>query len=137
VAVSAGIFYSQATLKGFGVSTNNNQMSVTEDNIDKNTAVTATFLNLCFNLGSRYFSPLFQWGIDPTKKHPYLLAGVGFSIPAAKFAISGGPLWTWDASLNKLSVGSTVLSTTDLDKDIKYKFYGKPKGWYLGLQFNF
>jgi hypothetical protein len=137
VAVSAGIFYSQATLKGFGVTAINNQLSVTEDDIQENTPVAATFLNLCFNLDSRYFSPLIQLGIDPTKKYPYLLAGIGFSIPAARFSLSGGPLWTWDASLNKLSVGGFVSSTTELEKDVKYKFDVRPKGWYLGLQYNF
>lgn len=136
IGVSAGIFYSQTTLKSYGVSSGE-QMTVTEEDIEKNTAVTATFLNLFFNLDSRYFAPLIQLGIDPTKKHPFLLAGAGFSIPAANFAISAGPLWTWEASLDKLSVGSEIQSTTELESDIKYEFDGKIKGWYLGLQYNF
>lgn len=136
LAVTAGVFFSQTTLKYYGVSSGD-QMSVTEQEIEKNTTVTASFLNLFFNLKSRYFAPLIQLGIDPTKKHPFLLAGAGFSIPAASFAISGGPLWTWDAKLDKLSVDSPVETTTELESDVKYQFDGKIKGWYLGIQYNF
>lgn len=136
VAVSAGIFYSSAKLRSFGLATDGSSL-ITELEIDKNSAVTATFLNLFFNTGSRYFAPLIQLGVDPTKKNPYLLAGGGFSIPAASFAISGGPIWTWDASLKTLAVGGTVASTTELEKDIEYKFKVKPQGWYLGIQYNF
>lgn len=137
VSVSTGLFFANATLKGYGVANDaSNNFIVTEDNINKNTAVAAVFLN--FNLKtSRYFSPLFQLGIDPTKKRPFLLAGAGLSIPGARIAFSAGPIWTWDQSLDKLTVGQIVTSTTDLEKDIKYKFNFEPRGWYLGIQYNF
>ena len=136
VSVSTGIFYGNTTLKGFGVANDGTNFTVTEDDINKNTAVAAVFLNFNFKT-SRYFSPLLQLGIDPTKKRPFMLLGAGFSIPVATIAISGGPIWTWNQSLDNLSVGQTITSTTDLDKDIKYKFEVVPKGWYLGIQYNF
>lgn len=138
ISVSTGLFYSNTTLKGFGVSNKSTgEFTITEDDINKNSPVTALFLNFNFGIGSRYFAPLTQIGIDPTKKRPFLLLGGGFSIPSARIALSGGPIWTWNQTLNKLSVGQTVSSTTDLEKDIQYKFDVKPKGWYLGVQYNF
>jgi len=136
VSVSTGIFYGNTTLKGFGIANDGTNFTVTEDNINKNTAVTAVFLNFNFKT-SRYFSPLLQIGIDPTKKRPFMLIGTGFLIPVARIAISGGPIWTWNQSLDKLTVGQTISSTTDLEKDIQYKFDMQPKGWYLGIQYNF
>ncbi|RQO66822.1 hypothetical protein DBR40_21445 [Pedobacter sp. KBW01] len=137
ISVSTGIFYGSTTLKGFGVSNTNNEFTVTQDDIEKGNFVTAAFLNFTFNAGSRYLLPFFQLGIDPTKKRPFLMAGGGFRIPSSKFALSAGPLWTWDQKLNKLTVGQKVTSTSDLEKDIKYEFDPSPKGWYLGFQYNF
>lgn len=134
ISVSTGIFYSSTTLKGFGVSDN---LTITEDNITKNNPVTAIFLNFNFGIGSRYFAPLTQIGIDPTKKRPFLLLGGGFSIPSSGIAFTGGPIWTWSPTLDKLSVGQTIASTTDLENDIQYKFEVEPKGWYLGIQYIF
>lgn len=136
VSVSTGIFYGNTTLKGFGVANDGTNFTITEEDINKNTAVTAVFLNFNFKT-SRFFSPLLQLGIDPTKKRPFMLLGTGFSIPVARIAISGGPIWTWNQSLDKLSVGQTITSTTDLEKDISYKFDAAPKGWYIGIQYNF
>jgi hypothetical protein len=138
ITVSTGIFYSKATLKGYGIATGSaGEMTVTEDDITKNNPVTAVFLNFNFGKGSRYFVPLTQIGIDPTKKRPFLLMGAGFSIPVAKIAFSAGPVWTWNPSLDKLSVGQSIVSTTALENDIKYEFDVQPKGWYLGIQYNF
>ena len=138
ISVSTGLFYSNTTLKSYGVSSNTGgQFTVTEDDITKNSPVTAVFLNFNFGIGSRYFAPLTQIGIDPTQKRPFLLLGTGFSIPSARIAITGGPIWTWNQSLDKLSVGQTISSTTDLEKDIQYKFDVQQKGWYLGIQYNF
>lgn len=136
VSVSTGIFYGNTTLKGFGVANDGTNFTITEEDINKNTAVTAVFLNFNFKT-SRYFSPLLQLGIDPTKKRPFMLFGTGFSIPVARIAISGGPIWTWNQSLDKLSVGQTITSTTDLDKDVSYIFDAVPRGWYIGIQYNF
>jgi hypothetical protein len=110
---------------------------VTEDTISRSTPSTAVFLNFNLGLGSRYFSPLLQVGIDPTKKRPFLMLGGGFSIPNARIAFSGGPLWTWNQKLDKLVVGQEIKSSTELEKDINYQFEIKPKGWYLGVQYNF
>jgi len=138
ISVSTGLLYSNTTLKGYGVSNGTSgQFTVTEDDITKSSPVTAVFLNFNFGIGSRYFAPLTQIGIDPTKKRPFLLLGGGFSIPSARIAFTGGPIWTWNPSLDKLSVGQTISSTTDLEKDIQYKFDVQPKGWYLGIQYNF
>ncbi|MEB8346904.1 hypothetical protein OO010_12650 [Flavobacteriaceae bacterium KMM 6898] len=138
ISLSTGLFYSNTTLKGYGVSNNSSSgFTVTEDDIKKSSPVTAVFLNFNFGIGSRYFAPLTQIGIDPTKKRPFLLLGGGFSIPSAKIAFTGGPIWTWNQSLDKLSVGETISSTTDLEQDIKYEFDVEPKGWYLGIQYNF
>jgi len=135
---SAGIFHSTASLVGYGISNNiGGQFTVSEDTIKRNSPVVALFLNFDFNIGSRYLAPLFQLGIDPTKKNPFMLLGGGFSIPSARFAITGGAIWTWNQSLDKLSVGQTISSTTELENDIKYEFDMKPKGWYLGIQYNF
>lgn len=136
ISFSTGVFYSDVTIRGFGVSTDENPV-VTEDDLEKKTAIPAAFLNLNFDVGSSNFSPLIQFGADPTKARPYLLAGAGFSIPVVKIAISGGPLWTWEPALKTLEVGGAVESTSALEKDIKYTFDGKPKGWYVGLQVNF
>lgn len=138
ISVSTGLFYSNTTLKGYGVSNGTSgQFTVTEDDINKSSPVTAVFLNFNFGIGSRYFAPLTQIGIDPTKKRPFLLLGGGFSIPSARIAFTGGPIWTWNPTLDKLSVGQTISTTTDLEKDIQYRFDVKPKGWYLGIQYNF
>lgn len=138
ISVSAGVFYSNTSMKSYGIAPGtNNDFTVTEDVINKSSAVTALFGNINFGTGSRYFSPLVQLGIDPTKKRPFFLLGGGFSIPAASFAISAGGVWTWDQTLNKLSVGQKIASSTDLEKDIKNNFDIVPKGWYLGIQYNF
>jgi hypothetical protein len=137
VSISTGIFYANYNLKGFGVAQGANKLIVTEDDIKSNTAIPATFLNFLFDIGSRTFLPILQLGADPTKKRPFILLGGGFGIPSSRFAITGGPIWTWDAKLDKLAVGQEVTSTSDLENDIKYTFDMSPKGWYLGLQYNF
>lgn len=133
VFVSAGGFWANTTLKGFGVS---KDLKVTEDNINKDNFVAAAFLNFNF-IPSRYLSPLIQLGIDPTKKRPFLLLGGGFSIPVAKIAFTAGGVWTWEAALKNLHLDQVIQSTTELDKDISYKFSMEPRGWYLGIQYNF
>tara|TARA_R110002096_G_scaffold80050_1_gene187856 strand:+ start:1230 stop:2687 length:1458 start_codon:yes stop_codon:yes gene_type:complete len=136
--VGSGLFYSSATLKAFGVSANDqDQLAITENNVDKNTAVTGVFLNLNFDIGSQFLQPLLQIGVDPTKERPYLLVGGGFSIPVSNFSISGGPIWTWEAQLKKLNLGDTVQSTSVLEDDIEYKFQTAPRGFYLGLNYSF
>jgi len=138
VWVSTGVFYTNITEKEFGVSNGaDNNLTITEENIKKNRYGAAAYLNFKYNWGSRYLAPLLQIGIDPTKKKPFLLLGGGFVIPSSQFSITGGPVWTWNASLGSLKVGDTVNSTTDIEKDIKYEFDSKPKGWYLGIQYNF
>lgn len=135
--VSSGIFYSSVTIKGFGVAADGNgRLIVSEDTFTKNSPVTGLFLNLNFNLASRYFSPCIQIGIDPTKSHPYFLMGLGFSIPTSKFSITGGPLWAWSPRLEDLSVGAIVNSTTELEKKIKYDINIAPNGWYIGFLYN-
>jgi len=134
--VSTGVFYGSATLKSFGVSNAGTQFTVTEADVKSNTAVTALFGNFSF-ADSRYFSPIVQFGIDPTKKSPFLLAGGGVVISSSSFAISVGPIWSWDQTLQKLSVGQTITSTTQLTSDIKYSFDVAPKGYYVGIQYNF
>lgn len=136
--IGTGIFYSSATLNGFGVSANDqNELVVTKNDIDKNTAVTGVFLNLNFDIGSQFLEPLLQIGVDPTKEKPYLLLGGGIAIPVSSFSISGGPIWTWEAQLNKLSEDETVTSTSVLEEDISYKFQAKPRGFYLGVNYSF
>lgn len=136
--VAAGIFYSSATLNGYNTTANGeNELVVTENDIDKNTAVTGVFLNLNFDIGSQFLEPLIQIGVDPTKDKPYLLAGAGFAIPVSKFSISGGPIWTWEAQLDKLKVDDVVASESVLKDDIKYEFQAKPRGFYLGLNYTF
>lgn len=136
-SVSTGIFYGSTSIVGFGTSSDNGEMKVTKDTIQNNTAVTAIFGNINFGIGSRIFSPLIQLGVDPTKKHPFFLLGGGFGIPAANFAISAGGIWTFEPTLSKLNVGDKIESTTTLEKDIKNNFKLNPKGWYLGIQYNF
>lgn len=136
-SVGTGIFYSNTKLTGYGISTNDSdELIVAEDTIESNQAITALFLNLNFDINSRYLSPLLQLGIDPTKKRPFLLFGIGLSIPSSRFSISGGPIWTWSPSLNDLNVGDKIDSSIILENDIEYKFNAKPKGWYLGLQYS-
>ncbi|MGZ3835392.1 MAG: hypothetical protein ACXVB0_17855, partial [Mucilaginibacter sp.] len=130
-SVSTGIFYSSTEFKTFGVKpSQNTDLIVTEDTIKRNSAVTALFGNFNFGLGSRYLAPVLQIGIDPTKKRPFMLLGGGFSVPAFNFAITGGGVWSWEQTLDKLSVGSPIQSSSELDKDVKYNFKVDPKGWY-------
>jgi len=133
IFVSTGIIYSNATLPSYGV---DNDFIVTKKYIKTYNPGVALFLNFNIRI-SRYFSPLFQMGINPTKKSPFLLLGTGFLIPVANFAISGGPIWTWNQTLDKLTVGQKIGSTTDLENDIKYNFDLVPKGWYIGIQYKF
>jgi hypothetical protein len=137
IKASAGVFYSSATLKGFGTGENDNgEMIVKEDNINNNTAVTAAFVN--FLIGDRYLSAIpLQIGIDPTKERPYLLLGGGVAIPVARFAITAGGIWTWQQDLDTLKTNDIIKSTLDLEKDVKYNFQMKPAGWYLDIQYNF
>jgi len=136
ITSSTGIFYGNVTLNGFGIANNTDgSFKITEDNVSKGLPVTAIFLNINF-AQSDYFSPIIQLGLDPTKKRPFLLFGAGFSIPAARIAFSGGPIWTWNQTLDTLTVGQSISSTTELETDIKYQFEIKPKGWYLGIQYN-
>ncbi|GAA3615429.1 hypothetical protein Q4Q39_01940 [Flavivirga amylovorans] len=136
--IGTGLFYSSATLNGFGVTTNDqDELIVTQNDIDKNTVVTGIFLNLNFDINSQFLSPLIQIGVDPTKERPYLLLGGGFSIPVSNFAFSIGPIWTWEPELNDLKLDETVSSTSVLKEDLSYKFQTTPKGIYLGLNYSF
>jgi hypothetical protein len=139
IFVSTGVAYASTTLKGFGVSTNDDgDLVVSADDIKANTPVTALFLNFQTLNHSRTIAPLLQLGVDPTKKRPFLLAGGGFSIARAKFALTGGAIWTWQADLDELSVGDVIESTTDLENDLTYTFKKwSPVGGYLGIQLNF
>lgn len=132
--IATGIFYSNTNLRSFGVTTNDNgELIISEDIIDKNQAVTGLFLNLNLNINSRFLEPVLQLGIDPTKKKPFLLLGGGFAIPTSNFAITGGPIWTWEAELDGISIGDRIESTTELESKVNYEFNIKPKGYYLGL----
>lgn len=136
--VSTGIFYGSTAIKGFGFKNlPNADMVVTEDTIKKNVAVTALFGNINFGIGSRIFAPLIQLGVDPTKRHPFFLLGGGFSIPAAQLAISAGGIWTTQPALQELKPGQVITSSTQIENDIKNTFQLNPKGWYLGIQYNF
>lgn len=138
VSVGSGIFYANITETQFGVSNGaGGEFVVTSESIKRERYGAAAFLNFQIDWGSRYLSPLFQIGIDPTKKRPFLLLGGGFIIPSSNFSITGGPIWTWNPTLTTLKVGDSIPSTIDLEKDIKYEFDPKPKGWHLGLQYNF
>lgn len=136
-SVSTGIFYGSTSIRGFGTSNSGNDKVVMEDTIKSNTAVTAIFGNLTFGIGSRLLAPVVQLGVDPTKRHPFFLLGGGLVFPAVNFAITSGGIWTFEPTLSKLQKGSKITSTTELEKDIKNNFQLKPKGWYLGIQYNF
>ena len=66
-----------------------------------------------------------------------MLLGGGFSVPAGRIALSAGGIWTWDQKLNKLAEGQKITKTTELEADFKYSFDMSPKGWYIGIQYNF
>lgn len=137
---SSGVFYSDTEIVTYGVSNSDNSTDflISQDTLQKNTAVVAAFVNFNFDLNSDFFHPFFQVGIDPTKIRPFILFGGGFFIPASKFAISGGAVFTWEQSLETLKVGDSVKSTTDLQNDIKYGVFDVGvKGWYLGIQYQF
>ncbi|UKT65099.1 hypothetical protein [Pedobacter mucosus] len=136
-SVSAGIFYGSTSLVGFGTSTANGETVVTQDTINRNTVVPALFGNFTLGVKSRYIAPTFQIGIDPTKRRPFLLLGGGLAFPVANMAITAGGIWTFEPTLNKLKAGDKITSTTELEKDIKNNFKIDPKGWYIGLQYNF
>ncbi len=89
---SAGVFYLDVEIPGFSLKTENDKFLVQNDTISRNSAVTAAFLNLNFSVNSKYFSPLLQIGMDPTKTRPYLLLGGGFTIPVARFGLSASPI---------------------------------------------
>jgi len=138
ISVSTGLFYGSTNIRGFGTSpAGTGQMTVTDDTLKNSSAVAAVFCNVNLGVGSRFFSPLIQLGVDPTKKHPFFLAGGGFYIPVAHFALTAGGIWTFEPELKTLKVGQTISSTTDLEKDIKNNLKLSPKGWYLGIQYNF
>lgn len=137
-SVSAGIFYSNSQVIDYGVSNDGaGSLEVSEENYRDNMALTASFLNLNFDVRSRYFSPLIQIGIDPTKERPFMLFGTGFSIPAFHFSITGGAVWTWQKSLTDLNTGATVGSSAELERDLDYNFNYVPLGGYIGIQWNF
>ncbi|WP_431129317.1 hypothetical protein [Flagellimonas flava] len=136
--IATGVFYSSASLNSFGVATNDNdELIVTKNDIDKNTALTGVFLNFNFDIGSQFISPLFQIGVDPTKERPYLCVGGGISIPTNNFAISIGPIWTWNPELNDLDIDDVVDSTSVLEEDLTYEFSTSPRGFYIGFNYSF
>lgn len=138
ISISTGLFYATTSLQSYGVADKDGSLIVAKENIDRDKALTAAFLNITFDIfKSRYVAPIVQLGVDPTKKHPFLLFGGGLTFPSARFAITGGPLWTWEAKLNDLVLDGTVKSTAELEKDVSYEFKTKPKGLYIGLQYNF
>ncbi len=137
VSVSTGLFYGSTKLTGFGVKPSGEGFEVVRDDIEKSSPVTAAFLNFNVSLGSQWISPLIQIGMDPTKKRPMMLLGGGFSVPAGRIALSAGGIWTWDQKLNKLAEGQKITKTTELEADVKYSFDMSPKGWYIGIQYNF
>jgi hypothetical protein len=137
ISVSTGIFYASTSIKKIGVAPAGDKFTVVEETQSSSSAVTALFANLNIGLGSRYLSPLIQLGIDPTKPSPFLLLGGGFSIPAVRFSITAGGVWTWQQSLNKLALNQEISSSAELEKDIKSVFQINPKGWYIGVQYNF
>jgi len=135
--VGTGFFYSNISFSEFGVASDSaGKLTVAQSTIKKESAVPALMLNLLLNNNSRYFSPMLQIGIDPTKKHPYFLLGGGGFFGANNFGISGGMVFTWKPELNTLSEGQTITSTLELEKDIVYNFDFKP-GWYLGFVYKF
>lgn len=137
-SVGTGIFYASTTLNAFGVTSNDqDELIVTEDDIEKDNAVIGVFLNLNIDIGSQFLSPILQIGVDPTKERPYLLIGGGFSIPVSNFSITGGPIWTWEPQLDTLKVDDTVSSTSLLEEDITYEFQTAPRGFYLGINYTF
>jgi hypothetical protein len=136
--MSSGVFYSRTSLPGYGIADKSGVQTVVQDDLPAKQAVTAVFGNFMFDIfKSRYFVPTAQLGVDPTKKRPFVLAGGGFTIPAAKLALTGGVVWTWTPSLKTLKVDGPVSSTVALEKDITYEFDPGPKGFYIGLQYNF
>ncbi|WP_111672680.1 hypothetical protein [Algoriphagus litoralis] len=137
---STGVFYSDTEIVTYGLSNsdNSNEFLISQDTLQKNTALVAAFANFNFDLNSDFFHPFLQVGIDPTKIRPFLLLGGGIFVPTSKFAISGGAVFTWEQSLENLKVGDSVNSTTDLQNDIKYGVFDVGvKGWYLGIQYQF
>lgn len=135
--LGTGLFYSNIDIATFGVSSDSaGKFTVVEESAKKESAIPALFLNFALNVNSKYIKPMVQFGIDPTKKYPYFLAGGGFLLGAKKIGVSGGAIWTWKPSLTTLKIGGEVDSTVALENDIKYSFSIKP-GWYVGIVYKF
>lgn len=136
---STGVFYSTSSINTIGLKNveDSDEFEITEDEIKKHTPSFAAFMNLNLDLKNDFFSPLIQFGLDPTKNRPFILSGVGSSIPVANFAFSFGGVWVFDQELKSLNIGDKVQSTTDLNKDITYSLNPKPQGFYIGIQYEF
>ncbi|WP_456314836.1 hypothetical protein [Pseudomonas shirazensis] len=135
--IGTGLFYANTKIAGYSTTTDSSGgLTVSKDDIEKNTAVTGVFLNLIMDVSSQFITPLIQIGVDPTKERPYLLLGGGFAI-LNHFSITAGPIWMWEPTLNKLEEGGAVSSNSALEDDLSYKFNSSPKGFYLGLNYTF
>lgn len=138
--VSVGVAYSFFKYNTYGTTTDSlGIMRVAEptENMVRNINI-STMLNFNYYIPNSPIHPLIQLGAGINSGIPTILAGGGlrFNINGLKrLAIAGGVAMTWIKELDKLSIGSEIKGTDDIDKDLKFQFI-KPRG-YIGLQYNF
>jgi translation initiation factor 2B subunit (eIF-2B alpha/beta/delta family) len=91
----------------------------------------AGMVNFNLKLGQRDEVPFLQLGVSAKRSRPQFFLGAGVRF-TDWFAISGGAVMDWTASLDKLAVGDRVGSQDLLEKDLKYNL-GVPR-LYFGIQ---
>lgn len=138
VKLGTGLFYTNIKFTEFGVGTDSTgNMIVTEGEVDNKKLATSLTLNFIYNDFSDFLTPMFQIGIDPFKKHPYISLGIGGYVGAKNFGFSFGPIWTWNPILENMSVGQKVSSSVELDNAIHYEFDIERYGYFIGVVYKF
>lgn len=129
--LSSGVLYTNLSFNQYGTDTNELGETIITQTEDKENELTiATYLNLYFN--NNWDFPMFlQLGVGPSKEKPLFFLGGGIEL-ISKFTLSSGAVFTWQPSLNDLSVGDVVGGSSIIEKDITYDFDLNPK-FYIGI----
>lgn len=135
---TAFTFFKYNTYETTSDSTGQQYVASPTENTMRNLKI-ATMINFNYYMPNTALHPFYQIGLGINSEMPTLLTGFGFRSNingVRRLAISGGVAMTWVKELDKLNVGSKVLGTDDIAKDLKFQFSWPPKS-YISIQYNF
>jgi hypothetical protein len=139
--VSAGVAYTFFKYNTYGTisdSTGQQYVASPTENSIRNLNI-ATVINFNYFIANSNINPLYQIGAGISAGIPTIITGLGIRSNINGFkrlVISGGIAMTWIKQLETLNPKDKVAGTSDIEKDLKYKFTFPPKP-YIGLQYTF